>query len=430
MPDNIEIRSEEVQEILGQIPHWIIRWGLTVIFLVLLFLIIGSYFFKYPDIISTSITVTTQNPTASVIARTDGKFQYLFVSDKQTVKKDEMLGIIENPANFEHIRELENQLEINKFFFTLFSTDSIPIFSNYYSLGSVQTYYANFQKPLTDYRSLKKLNYLEKRIEAIEDQISKTQLYIQSVETQYNLSTKELRLIYKQYARDSSLFVQKVISEFDHEKSEGAFLQKKNEVEGKKQEFIGIKIQLSQLEQSKIDTKLQIKDQEIKLQSEIKSNYEILVNQIKTWKQIYLLISPIEGSVTFTNYWSINQNVRQGEVIFSVVPKVKNKVIGRVQLPIAGSGKVKYGQRVNIKFSGFPYMEYGMVRGKIQSISLVPAENFYLVEVNFPDSLKTNYGKQLPFSQEMKGSAEIITEDLRLIERFLNPIKTLVKNNR
>jgi hypothetical protein len=34
IPENIELRSEEVQEILGRPPQWIIRWGITIIFII------------------------------------------------------------------------------------------------------------------------------------------------------------------------------------------------------------------------------------------------------------------------------------------------------------------------------------------------------------------------------------------------------------
>ena len=46
---DIEIRSDEVQEVMNRIPPWILRWGTTVIFGVVSFIIIGSYWFKYPD---------------------------------------------------------------------------------------------------------------------------------------------------------------------------------------------------------------------------------------------------------------------------------------------------------------------------------------------------------------------------------------------
>jgi HlyD family secretion protein len=77
-------------------------------------------------------------------------------------------------------------------------------------------------------------------------------------------------------------------------------------------------------------------------------------------------------------------------------------------------------------------MEFGMVRVQIKNISLVPVavennQKAYMLEVEFPNSLVTNYGKTLVFSQEMTGSAEIITEDLRLLDKFLNPIRAVIK---
>ena len=85
--DKIEIRSEEVQDILGATPTWIIRAGISVILLVVVFILIGSWFFKYPDIIQSRITLTTQNPPASLFAKSSGKITDIFVSEKQEVKK-------------------------------------------------------------------------------------------------------------------------------------------------------------------------------------------------------------------------------------------------------------------------------------------------------------------------------------------------------
>jgi hypothetical protein len=86
------------------------------------------------------------------------------------------------------------------------------------------------------------------------------------------------------------------------------------------------------------------------------------------------------------------------------------------------------GQQVNIKFAHYPYREYGMVTGIVERISLVPADNFYVVEVSLPEGLRTSYGKTLPFTQEMPGTAEIITEERRLLARFLQPIEAELVN--
>jgi HlyD family secretion protein len=107
------------------------------------------------------------------------------------------------------------------------------------------------------------------------------------------------------------------------------------------------------------------------------------------------------------------------------------RITGKIFLPLQGAGKVKEGHLVNVKFENYPHMEYGMVRVEITNISLVPialGENKgYILEVHFPNGLITNYGKDLAFGQQMQGTAEIITEDLRLLDRFLNPIRSLWK---
>jgi HlyD family secretion protein len=78
-------------------------------------------------------------------------------------------------------------------------------------------------------------------------------------------------------------------------------------------------------------------------------------------------------------------------------------------------------------------MEYGLLKCSIKSISLIPQETsdgiMYIAEILMPDTLISNYGKHLTFSQGMTGTAEIITDDMRLLERFLNPIKSVWKKN-
>jgi hypothetical protein len=45
-----------------------------------------------------------------------------------------------------------------------------------------------------------------------------------------------------------------------------------------------------------------------------------------------------------------------------------------------------------------------------------------LAERGIPDTLISNYGTKIKFYHEMADQTEIITEDKRLIERFLSPI--------
>jgi hypothetical protein len=152
-----------------------------------------------------------------------------------------------------------------------------------------------------------------------------------------------------------------------------------------------------------------------------------LLGAIDVWELNYLVKSPIEGEITFSKFWSKNQNVAKGEIVFTVIPGKESKLLGKVQLKRIGSGKVKPGQQVNIKFDNYPYMEYGMVEGRVNRISKVPTNDNYALEVDLPKGLVSSYGVNFEFNNEIQGTAEIVTEDMRLIQRIFNPIKSLFK---
>ena len=83
---------------------------------------------------------------------------------------------------------------------------------------------------------------------------------------------------------------------------------------------------------------------------------------------------------------------------------------------------------MQIKLLNYPSDEFGELNGKVKSISLTPdEEGNYLINVELPQNLKTTYGKTIAFRQEMKGTADIVTEDLRLIERFFYQLRNIIK---
>ena len=141
-------------------------------------------------------------------------------------------------------------------------------------------------------------------------------------------------------------------------------------------------------------------------------------------------MSPVSGTVTFTKYWSENQSVGRDEPVLTIVPTDQCNFIGRIFLKMQRSGKVEIGQWVNIKLSSYPYLEYGMVRGKIKTKSLVTSGDTYVIEIELPYGLKTLYNRQLDFTQNMQGTAEIITKDMRLLQKIIDPFRYLLSKNR
>ena len=73
----IELRSEKVRHIIGEIPSGIVRYGITIITIVLLVLLVGAYFIPYPETISTRIEIADRRQGTVAIP-----YQYV-----NTVKK-------------------------------------------------------------------------------------------------------------------------------------------------------------------------------------------------------------------------------------------------------------------------------------------------------------------------------------------------------
>ena len=157
-----------------------------------------------------------------------------------------------------------------------------------------------------------------------------------------------------------------------------------------------------------------------------------LAAQIRAWSLACILASPMDGAVSFVRKWDEGQFISAGESFVTVVPSQERMPVGIVKVPQASFGKVCTGQRVNVRLSGYPYMEYGLLVGEIGYLSSVPeaaadlqTEPQYTAEIVFPDGMVTTYGRELRLIQKMDGTAEIITKDRRLIMRFLDPIVAL-----
>ena len=148
-----------------------------------------------------------------------------------------------------------------------------------------------------------------------------------------------------------------------------------------------------------------------------------LLNAIAVWKSNYLLVAPFEGQVSFTTSINEGQFMAAGNEVLTVVPSSQSQLIGRMELPALNAGKVAVGQRVNVKLTSFPYHEYGMVSATVSTIGLVTNKGNYAVSLLFPQGLQTNRMVTLPFHQELQGSAEIITKNRRLLQRFFDKMR-------
>ena len=426
---SVELRSNNVQEILGHVPVWIVRWGITLITVIILGILTGSWFYQYPDIVRPPVMVTTENPPSPVIAKASGRIVALFVSDTQIVERGQTLAVIDNPADFEQVFQLKEKLENNRNTILDFSEPGIIEFRTNPDLGIIQTSYAKFLNFYSGYHHFIGLKYYQRKIESQNEELEKYHVYYNRLYRQRNFLKRELQLASRQFFRDSLLFARQVIPDAEFDLAEGKLLQKKHEFEQARINLSTTTIEISKLEQEILDIKQQYTDKKKELELQLIESFENLTASISTWDHQFILRSSSTGKVSFTKYWAKDQSVTEGERVLTIIPEDAGEIIGKITLEMKRSGKVKKGQKVNIKFDNYPHLEYGMVEGVVNSISLVPAENRYTVEVGLVDGLNTFYGIELEFTQEMQGTAEIITEKRRLLMRLVDPIKFIFEKN-
>ncbi len=396
------------------------------LFFIIGLILLGSWVFKYPYVLPATIHVTTENPPYNAVAKTDGRIARLFVTDNQKIGAGQIMALIASTANLNDVQLLRSRLDTFRYFLETPGIDTVFHFPGKLQLGSIQSSYANFLKQYEDLLNFIKLDYHDQKIQSVKEEIKRYQAYSWTLKRQSNIISDEVSLARNQFSRDSTLYKQGVVPQADFEKSKSAFLVKQRAYEESRSVLVNNEIQISKLEQMILDLELQRNDQYGKLQLQVIEAYDNLTAEVAAWDENYLLRSSIDGVVSFTRFWSENQNVRQGDVVMTVIPGNAGEIIGKIELPINGSGKVKTGQDVNIKFANYPYMEYGIVKGRVKNISLVASDNAYSVLVSLPGGLTTTYGIVVGFAQDMQGTAEIITDDARLLERIVDPVRSVI----
>ncbi len=432
MPDrsNLEAHSEEVEAIMSFIPNRVIRWGLTVIFTMFSALLIGSYYFKSPEIIRAPMILTKKNPPVSLISKSTGKIDRLFAVDGQVILEKGNIALINNPTDFAHYlilkKELADCFRIANWDDQVFAFD----LSDQLTLGELQQSYGPFLKNRNNFKHYLTQNYLPQKIGLIDKQIVKQEEYYQTLIRQREIQRNDLTLSQKSFTRDSSLYLKRTTSEAEYDKSRQVFLSKKSAFVGFEAVLRETESSILQMQSTRVELQMQHERELSEFRLALDESKQNLENAIHQWEELFLVASPVEGKLTFTSIWSVNQEVKTGELIATIIPVEESAIIAKAVIPPSGFGKVEVGQRVNLKLNGFPYMEFGMLKGNIRSISLVPDAKGYVAEIALSDGMTSSYRENLKFIQQMDGTAEIITKEMRLITRLINPLRAFFDNGK
>jgi HlyD family secretion protein len=372
------------------------------------------------------VIITTENPPVWLVAKSTGKIKELLCTDKQVVNQGDLLAVIDNSALTSDVQSMNHLLSMVLISDSVFFIPKELIIQSF-ELGEMQSNFSAFTKAALNYDNFLTLNLINQEKTSLQKQILDRIVYSSNLQKQLDMKKKELMFSKSAYERDKLLFERKVISESAMETSELTYLNKQQELQQLQTSISLENVSFFQLKESINKLSIQSLQERKQLFSELKSAHRELIATMGKWQQTYLLIALQKGIVTFNTFWKQNQFINPGDKVFAIISHNPGQLIGKIKVPTSGSGKVKVGQLVNIKVAKYPYLEFGVLQGKTKNISLVANNDFYTVEVDFPKGMRSTINKELEFTGELNGTAEIITENNSLIERIFTPLKYLAK---
>jgi HlyD family secretion protein len=424
--NEIKLLSNEVQEIISYRPIWILRNGITLFLLIIVCLIGSTFFISYPDVVHAGAMLTSINAPKEVKSKTEGKLIKLYAAEGRYVKQGELLGFMESRASHVEVMDLSKTIDEMQGLMNRGSAEVITgyLLEPYQNLGEAQQAYQLFTQTFILFKQyLQNGYYLKRKVMLQNDKVYLQRLHANLLQ-QKEMQVEDVGLAKETFDANKSLKEDKVISPLDY----------RNE----KSKYIGKALTIPQISSAIIsnESSQHEKQKEIlQLENDIAQQKGIFTQALNTlkaaldeWKTKYLLIAPIDGQVAFAGFVQENQQLKNNQTLCFINPG-NTQYFAAVNIPQQNFGKIKPGQRVLLKLPSYPFQEFGAITGKLDFISNIPTDSGYLAKVLLPNGLRTNYKRLVQYHEGLSASAEIITEDLKLSDRLLNQLRSVIKDN-
>lgn len=420
--EEIDIRSEEVQEILGTPPVWLVRWGSTVALISFVVILWVAYWIKYPDVVEGEVRVTSTEPPRKVYTETTGYIDEVLVKNEELVDSGEALIAFRSPANLADVMVLEDHLalvkEVSDSFLLSFNPPRNLI------LGDIQQYLYDFFEKQEEFRNSIGSSSRRSGSQDLRKRIADLQKRIQGNNLEKRQLQDELEALSDKYSREQKAYRDKKITLRQLRATQDAMSDTQRSIKSVEADNAVKNREIAILQDRIEGNREENKRGRTQLTDELQKAFFQLQNRVEEWKKKYVISAPIKGIVAFTNQKVITQQflIRE-EDILSIIPTDTTETLGKMLLSIDGSGKVQEKQKVIVKFNSYPSHEFGAVIGEVSWKGKVPANNGIPIEIRFPNGLVTTRGRTIDPQQEMLGKAEIITSDKRFFEKIFEGLR-------
>jgi len=366
----IELHNREVTDMFGDAPNWLIHSGSYILYGVLILFLTGTALISYPDAVRGTVIIDDLANVEWITANSSGQIEKFFVENDSLVEKGDTIVILQNTAQLKDVNRFLRILSNVEKYYDTNNTDLLRTIRYDLVMGEMSDAYENFTKAVRNCMMYDDYNYYSQR----------------------------------------KTFLQKELS----------ILKKESEKNG---------IAILQLERDIFELSISNKTEIEKNREQLGLAYEMMVNSLRTWDSKYLIRSHDKGRIILGDVRTMTRFVNRGDTIGSIISSNKEDFVARMQLQQEQIAGMIVGDRANIRLAKYPEYSYGLLIGEVSSISFVPSNKMYLIDIKFPNKLTTTVQKEIKYELGLKGEAEIITSSRSILSRIFNPIFSLFKDN-
>lgn len=439
-PEKIRLREEEeIQALLGRPPSRLTKWGITVVAgCVLLLLIIGQKL-RYPDIVEAPAVIQTESPVIRLEAKMDGRIEQLWVTDSQRVDSGQLLVQLEDPAPLNNVRTVKTLMPQ---LLQAIEQKSIASFElpQDLLLAALQTPYAELSGLLDSQKYLLAKDDAGRKIALYNQQLDQLDAFNDALSQEMKTQQEAVQLARRNFDIFADLKKKGGAGELTVEEARTKYLSARQSLEAMQRDSINNRLKEQDLRNA-IITLSQEQSNEIKRGwVQLTGAVRQLQGEIVSWEDLHLIRAPLAGQVILSKVRSRNESVNKGETVLAIDPGYgQSRIVARADLPVARAGKVQPAQRALLRLQSYPYKQFGVLEGKVENVAPLPeSENdpaqefiYYpmLIALDTDSLLITSADSTILFRQELRATARIITADRSFLERILDEVLSVFREN-
>ncbi|NHA05815.1 HlyD family efflux transporter periplasmic adaptor subunit [Mucilaginibacter sp. HC2] len=426
--NNDQVRhTDDMQDIITTVPSWILRWGITLFFGILVLMVSLSALIRYPDIVNAQLKIESPNSPKPVVSKVSGKLIKLLVKENANVVAGQALAYMESTGDHDKIRNLVTglkQLQTQ----VLQSKPVSPLLfseSDNMQLGELQSAYQTFYQEYLNYKSaindgfyLKKKTFLQNDLMALTQQA-------QQLNQQKQIQQRSFVIADDDYQMHKKLEKEKVETPAELRQQESKYLAQKEPLVQTESALITANNNYAGKQKEILELENQIREEKAKFLQALNS----LISQAEDWKSKYILTAAQSGKLSYAGIIQENQVLSIGQEVFNINPG-NEAFFGQMAIPQDNMGKIKEGQEVLVKLKSYPFEEYGIIRGRISYIADVPyKDSVFVSRVDFKVRSASDMKKPIHLKQGMTANAEIITQDATILQRLGRSVTKLINRH-